>query len=118
MRLTVEMVLQDNKRFEMCNALAELKYCGWEVPHRKSITNDEIRFYAWLCRSAVELLKEQQAVIEQMRNDSNARRCKDCRKRNQHKECKEGYGYHSDDWFCADFDPSDEAVLEAFAEDG
>lgn len=27
-------------------------------------------------------------------------RCKDCQKRNQHHEC--AYGYHSDDWFCAD----------------
>ena len=62
MRLTDEMVLQDNKRFKQCNALAELKYCGWEIPHRKSITNDEIRFYAWLCRSAVGMLKEQKTV--------------------------------------------------------
>ena len=61
MRLTDEQVMQDNKRFANCNALAELKYCGWDIPHRKSITNDEIRFYAWLCRSAVALLKEQEA---------------------------------------------------------
>lgn len=27
-------------------------------------------------------------------------RCKECKKRNQHHECE--YGYHSDDWFCAD----------------
>lgn len=27
-------------------------------------------------------------------------RCKDCKKRNQHHECE--YGYHSDNWFCAD----------------
>ena len=32
-------------------------------------------------------------------------RCKDCKKRNQHHECE--YGYHSDDWFCADGDPKD-----------
>ena len=62
MRLTDEQVMQDNKRFANCNALAELKYCGWNIPHRKSITNDEIHFYAWLCRSAVALLKEQEAV--------------------------------------------------------
>lgn len=62
MRLTDEQVMQDNKRFANCNALAELKYCGWDIPHRKSITNDEIHFYAWLCRSAVALLKEQEAV--------------------------------------------------------
>ena len=27
-------------------------------------------------------------------------RCKDCKKRSQHHECE--YGYHSDDWYCAD----------------
>ena len=63
MRLTDEQVMQDNKRFANCNALAELKYCGWDIPHRKSITNDEIHFYAWLCRSAVDLLKERDAVL-------------------------------------------------------
>lgn len=64
MRLTDEQVMQDNKRFANSNALAELKYCGWDIPHRKSITNDEIHFYAWLCRSAIALLKEQQERIE------------------------------------------------------
>lgn len=59
MRLTDEQVMQDNKNFASCNMLAELKFCGWYIPHRKSITNEEIRFYAWLCRSAVFLLKEQ-----------------------------------------------------------
>ena len=66
MRLTEEQALQDDKRFANCNALAELKYCGWDIPHRKSITNDEIRFYAWLCRSAVALLKEQEAMIKDL----------------------------------------------------
>ena len=61
MRLTDEQVMQDNKRFANLKVLAELKYCGWDIPHRKSITNDEIHFYAWLCRSAVALLKEQEA---------------------------------------------------------
>ena len=62
MRLSAEQALQDDNRFANCNALAELKYCGWEIPQRRAITNDEIRFYAWLCRSAVALLKEQEAV--------------------------------------------------------
>ena len=60
MRLTDEQVMQDNKHFANCNVLAELKYCGWDIPHRRSITNDEIHFYAWLCRSAVAMLKEQE----------------------------------------------------------
>jgi len=39
---------------------------------------------------ALELLEKQPEIVL----------CKDCKKRNQHHECK--YGYHSDDWFCAD----------------
>ena len=61
MRLTDEQVMQDNKRFAHHNVLTELKYCGREIPHRKSITNDNIHFYAWLCRSAVAMLKKQEA---------------------------------------------------------
>lgn len=79
-------------------------------------------------RDALELLKEQQAEIAQLHNDANARRCKDCKKRGQSVYRADGAEYivcwnqglgiqHPIDWFCADFDPSDEAVLEAFAED-
>ena len=67
MILTDEQVMQDNKRFANYNALTELMHCGWNIPHRKSITNDEIHFYAWLCRSAFALLKEQEDEIRQLR---------------------------------------------------
>ena len=60
MRLTEEMIQEDDTRFKMHNLLAEFYYCGKDVPKRTSITNDNIRFYAWLCRSAYTLLKEQQ----------------------------------------------------------
>ena len=66
MRLTDEMIKEDDKRFKRQNLLAEFNYCGKEVPKRKSITNDDIRFYAWLCRSAYTLLKEQQKRIEEI----------------------------------------------------
>lgn len=99
MRLTDEQVMQDNKRFANRNALAELKYCGWNIPHRKSITNDEIHFYAWLCRSAVALLKEQEEIV----------RCKDCKHDPSNAyppeelpywyPCKNGM--RDQDWFCA-----------------
>ena len=93
MRLTDEQVMQDNKRFANYNALTELKYCGWDMPHRKSITNDNIHFYAWLCRSAVALLKEQPEIV----------RCKDCWKR-PYDNCP--FYEHmddmtEDDFFCA-----------------
>lgn len=77
MRLTDEQAMQDNKRFANSNVLAELKYCGFNIPHRKSITNDEIHFYAWLCRSAVTLLKEQEAV-EPKTEDAWPSRIKTC----------------------------------------
>lgn len=67
MRLTDEMIQEDDKRFKRQDLLAEFNYCGKEVPKRKSITNDDIRFYAWLCRSAYTLLKEQEAKIEHMK---------------------------------------------------
>ena len=60
MRLTDEMIREDDKRFKRQDLLAEFNYCGKEVPKRKSITNDDIRFYAWLCRSAYARLKEQE----------------------------------------------------------
>lgn len=98
MRLTEEQVLQDNMRFANCNALTELKYCGWDIPHRKSITNDEIRFYAWLCRSAVSMLKEQEAVV----------RCKDC---------KHGQLINGEIW-CLTYVPNTLVPPEWFCADG
>ena len=79
-----------------------------------------------LVEKMAELLKEQQAVIEQLRNDANARRCKDCKYHAPDMCCNhpiewnngESRNHCNPNWFCADFDPSDEAVLEAFAEDG
>jgi hypothetical protein len=65
MRLTDEMIQEDDKRFKRQDLLAEFNYCGKEVPKRKSITNDDIRFYAWLCRSAYTLLKEQEPKYAQ-----------------------------------------------------
>ena len=63
MRLTDEMIQEDDKRFKRQDLLDDFNYCGKEVPNRKSITNDNIRFYAWLCRSAYTLLKEQEETI-------------------------------------------------------
>lgn len=83
MRLTDEMIQEDDKRFKRQDLLAEFNYCGKEVPNRKSITNDDIRFYAWLCRSAYTLLKEQEAVepiyIENSYTHLPASYCPKCR---------------------------------------
>ena len=64
MYLSDEMVEKDDKKFLHHNIVAELKYMGREIPHRKTITNDDIRFYAWLCRRAVEMLDEKDRRIQ------------------------------------------------------
>lgn len=117
MRLTDEMIQEDDKRFKRQNLLAEFNYCGKEVPKRNSITNDDIRFYAWLCRSAYALLKEQEA-LEKRLDDSgriNVVRCSECRYWNPptYAEQEDGStvghctaaldGQQTDAyWFCAD----------------
>ena len=53
------MVREDDRRFGPYDVLTELIWCGREAYNRKSITNDNIRFQAWLCRAAADLLKGQ-----------------------------------------------------------
>ena len=60
MRLTDEMVELDDRKYRDRNVLVELKYMGREIKHRKTVTNDDLRFMAWLYRSALNLLKEQE----------------------------------------------------------
>ena len=56
MFLEKELEEYDDNRFSSYNVLNELKYMGHEIPRRRAITNDDIRFYAWLCRRAADLL--------------------------------------------------------------
>ena len=63
MIITEEMIAEDEKRWHDRNIVAELGYCGKNICHRKSITNDDIRFYAYIMRKAHALLKEQEAKI-------------------------------------------------------
>lgn len=69
MRLTDEMVELDDRKYRDRNVLVELKYMGREIKHRKTVTNDDLRFMAWLYRSALNLLKEQESVIEALKSD-------------------------------------------------
>lgn len=62
MRLTDEMVELDDRKYRDRNVLVELKYMGREIKHRKTVTNDDLRFMAWLYRSALNLQKDQEAV--------------------------------------------------------
>ena len=69
MMLTEELISKDEKRWNDRNIVAELGYCGKNVRHRKSITNDDIRFYAYIMRKAYALLKEQEEQIERLEHD-------------------------------------------------
>ena len=61
MMLTEEMIAEDEKRWNDRNIVAELGYCGKNVRHRKSITNDDIRFYAYIMRKAYAMLETKEA---------------------------------------------------------
>ena len=48
----------DDKVWRNRNIKAELAYCGTYMKHRKSITNLDLRFYAWLFRAALRMIEE------------------------------------------------------------
>lgn len=48
----------DDKVWRNRNVKAELAYCGTYMKHRKSITNLDLRFYAWLFRAALRMIEE------------------------------------------------------------
>ena len=48
----------DDKVWRNRNVKAELAYCGTYMKHRKSITNLDLRFYAWLFRAALRRIEE------------------------------------------------------------
>lgn len=68
MMITEEMIAEDEKRWYASNIIAELGYCGNNIRHRKTITNDDIRFYAYIMRKAWAMLKEQ-APIEPIKEE-------------------------------------------------
>ena len=59
MRLTDDIIAMDDERFKGRNICEELAFCGRWVKPRMSMTFDDIRFQAWLCRAALSLIKEQ-----------------------------------------------------------
>ena len=65
-----------NKGLEHC---CDPDMCNEDCPYYKEY--EEVKdCTSHLAGDALELLKEQQAEIEQLRNDANARRCKDCKR--------------------------------------
>ena len=76
MHLTVEMARKDDITFAYRDVMKELKCCGFDVPHRTEITNENIRFFAWMCRSAVALIEKKDAEIDRLKAEKKC--CKDC----------------------------------------
>ena len=86
MRLTEEMIAEDEKRWHDRNIVAELGYCGRNIIHRNNITNDDIRFYAYIMRKAHDLLKEQEPktghwIFESQYCEAWSHTCSECGKR-------------------------------------
>ena len=57
MRFTDEMIAEDEKRWHTRDVVTELGYCGEYMRDRKDMTNDDIRFYAYIMRKACRMLK-------------------------------------------------------------
>lgn len=72
MRITDEMIAQDDERYRNRDVLTELKFCGKDMNERRHTTVDNLRFYAWLFRQAAEIIESQKKTIDCMRNSSRA----------------------------------------------
>lgn len=59
MRITKEMIAEDEQRWHARDVVTELGYCSTYMRDRKDITNLDIRFYAYIMRKAGEMLEAQ-----------------------------------------------------------
>jgi hypothetical protein len=59
MKITPEMMAEDERRWVTRDVIAELGYCGNHMCDRTDMTNLDIRFYAYLMRKAHDMLKAQ-----------------------------------------------------------
>ena len=63
MKITPEMIVEDEQRWHARNVIVELGYCGNCMRDRKNMTNLDIRFYAYLMRKAHEMLKAREPRV-------------------------------------------------------
>ena len=61
MILKAEQIERDNERWKDRDLKTELRYCGLNYTDRIHITNDELRFYAWLFRTALKTIEDMEA---------------------------------------------------------
>lgn len=63
MKITPEMMVEDEKRWHDRDVITELGYCGNCMRDRKNMTNLDIRFYAYIMRKAHEMLKAREPRV-------------------------------------------------------
>jgi len=72
MILTEEQIKADNERWKVRDIKQELHYLGYSVPNRLCVTNDDLRFNAFVARKAL-------GMVEQLSAQHEIIRCKDCK---------------------------------------
>lgn len=72
MILTEEQIKADDEQWKARNIKQELYYLGNSIPNRLCVTNDYLRFYAFVTRKALEM-------VEQLSAQPEIIRCKDCK---------------------------------------
>ena len=66
MKITKEMMAEDEKLWNHRNVVIELGYCGNYMRDRKYMTNLDIRFYAYIMRKTHAMLKAQEQKINEL----------------------------------------------------
>jgi bacterioferritin (cytochrome b1) len=66
MKITEDMISEDEKRWHARDIITELGYCGNYMRDRKDMRNIDIRFYAYIMRKAYTMLKDQERRIDDL----------------------------------------------------
>lgn len=64
--VTDDMKVQDEIWWGRLNKRAEIQYAGNFIKHRKTITNKDLRFTAYLLRCALERIDELETTLTEM----------------------------------------------------
>lgn len=65
MIITDEMKKQDELFWNNRKIKSEIEYCGNNIKHRKSITNKDLRFYAYVFRCALKRINELETQLSE-----------------------------------------------------
>lgn len=59
MYLTDEQIAHDDERWGRLNVIDELKYSGCNIKDYRCINKDDLRYLAWLCRTALKIIESE-----------------------------------------------------------